>query len=43
MSGVEVATRYVLDTSAILTLHNDESGSDRVEGLREEKLPYKFS
>ncbi len=25
--------RYVLDTSALLTLHNDESGSDQVEAV----------
>ncbi len=31
----EDLTRFVLDTSALLTLHNDEPGSDRVAGLLE--------
>uniref|UniRef100_UPI000A99F3A2 type II toxin-antitoxin system VapC family toxin n=1 Tax=Caenimonas sp. SL110 TaxID=1450524 RepID=UPI000A99F3A2 len=33
MSGVVTATRYVLDTSALLTLHNEERGSDRVAAI----------
>ena len=33
MSGAAIAGRFVLDTSALLTLHNDEAGSDRVAAL----------
>lgn len=30
MTGARPAGRFVLDTSALLTLHNDEAGSERV-------------
>jgi len=33
LSGAGVANRFVLDTSALLTLHNDEAGSDRVAAV----------
>jgi predicted nucleic acid-binding protein len=33
VTGPVGLARYVLDTSALLTLHNDEPGSDRVAGL----------
>lgn len=33
MSGAGPVSRFVLDTSALLTLHNDEAGSDRVAAV----------
>ncbi|MES2634356.1 MAG: PIN domain-containing protein [Pseudomonadota bacterium] len=33
MRDAKISPRYVLDTSAVLTLHNDEAGSDRVAAL----------
>jgi predicted nucleic acid-binding protein len=33
LSSARAASRFVLDTSALLTLHNDEAGSDRVAAV----------
>jgi predicted nucleic acid-binding protein len=33
VSGAGATRRFVLDTSALLTLHNDEAGSDRVAAI----------